>query len=345
MTFDSFILNLRILVIFLVGRFAQILSFLARLGSSQPGMVVDHPVSNAIYEKAKLLPWHKTNMPPEPQPKTLLSALFHAPPILNPIKKIYFENNEGFYNFYIVRFRNVLFLPDWLSEWIQVNYDVFDTSTLEVARLSLFLLLIYYHGLISLRVTFYFFPTINPYVFPFRYIFRLAEIGEALLSFFDLREITLFGLPTTPMIVSAIIGRTADAMNHLVFTMPFLPSEGIPGKIPIKGKLTHVILFRYLPSLWARYPIPNHLRLTWYFKRPEILQFMQKHYDQLGINFLPDHIYRKLSKTNLAELPLGFMPTNFKNFAIEMNSIFLSSIDNLTSFSHYKIDFVSNLFF
>jgi hypothetical protein len=29
---------------------------------------------------------------------------------------------EGFYNFYIENYKNIYFLPDWFSEFLQVNY-------------------------------------------------------------------------------------------------------------------------------------------------------------------------------------------------------------------------------
>ena len=34
---------------------------------------------------------------------------------------IYESKEEGFYNFYIENYKNIYFLPDWLSEFIQVR--------------------------------------------------------------------------------------------------------------------------------------------------------------------------------------------------------------------------------
>ena len=58
----------------------------------------------------------------------------------------------------------------------------------------------------------------------------------------------------------------------------------------INNELTDVIFFRYLPSLWYTNSIPNFLRTFWYYKRPEILNFMQQKYGYLNIKFLPDNI-------------------------------------------------------
>ena len=63
----------------------------------------------------------------------------------------------------------------------------------------------------------------------------------------------------------------ADSLNHLVFTMPFLPSEGEETKVLINQQMKDVLVFHYLPILWYRYPIPNDLREFWYKERPDIL--------------------------------------------------------------------------
>ena len=84
-----------------------------------------------------------------------------------------------------------------------------------------------------------------------------------------------------------LIGKVADSANHLVFTMPFLPSEGNKVKMLIDGELKDVVQFHYLPYLWYKYPIPMNLREFWYSERPDILNFMEKNYSQFGINFRP----------------------------------------------------------
>jgi hypothetical protein len=65
-----------------------------------------------------------------------------------------------------------------------------------------------------------------------------------------------------------------------------------------------VLVFHYLPVLWYRYPIPNDIREFWYKERPDILNYMEKAYKDLNIQFLPDNIVDELIKQKLkAELP------------------------------------------
>jgi len=95
------------------------------------------------------------------------------------------------------------------------------------------------------------------------------------------------GIDLVPSIFAMLIGKVTDSANHLVFTMPFLPSEGNKVKMLIDGELKDVVQFHYLPYLWYKYPIPMNLREFWYFERPDILNFMEKNYSQFGINFRP----------------------------------------------------------
>jgi hypothetical protein len=42
-----------------------------------------------------------------------------------------------------------------------------------------------------------------------------------------------------------IIGVVADSLNHLVFTMPFLPSEGEETKLLINQQMKDVLVFHF----------------------------------------------------------------------------------------------------
>jgi hypothetical protein len=81
--------------------------------------------------------------------------------------------------------------------------------------------------------------------------------------------------------------------------MPFLPSEGQPGKMVIDNEVQDVILFRYLPSLWYSHPIPNSLKEFWYTERTDILNFMKKNYSHLEIEFLPDRIVKGMTQSQI----------------------------------------------
>ena len=60
-----------------------------------------------------------------------------------------------------------------------------------------------------------------------------------------------------------------------------------------------VLVFHYLPILWYRYPIPNEIREFWYNQRPEILDYMQKAYKDLDLQFLPDSLIQDFNQQKL----------------------------------------------
>ena len=146
----------------------------------------------------------------------------------------------------------------------------------------------------------------------------------------------------SPTLVLMVIGKLADSLNHLVFTMPFLPSEGTLGKIMSSDKMETVILYRFLPSLWMDEPIPDSLREFWYEKRPDILKFMKKNYNQLDIDFEPNRILQEMYDKEHINKPLIENVTSIKELStnlicdISMNSYqmldhFFSNSTHLTS--------------
>jgi hypothetical protein len=141
--------------------------------------------------------------------------------------------------------------------------------------------------------------------------------------------------------VSILLGRFADSMNHLVFTMPFLPSEGQPAKALINEELRDVLVFRYLPILWYRYPIPNEIREYWYKERPDILKYMQKAYKNLEIQFLPDSLVEKINQTQLKEglTQLGDQTIIQTNDHISTHVLANNTFDQIGQFSNSLIYF------
>jgi hypothetical protein len=127
------------------------------------------------------------------------------------------------------------------------------------------------------------------------------------------------------------LGVIADSLNHVVFTMPFLPSEGEPTKLFFNQQTKDVLVFHYLPILWYRHPIPNEIREFWYQERPDILNYMEKVYKDLDIQFLPDQIVKELNQQLLT----------IKLFS---TSDFLISNDNLNSLISTKIFSVDNFY-
>ena len=260
-----------------------------------PGMLLTDPDPKnfTLSEYVSRLPIHAKAVPPDPQPTNILEALVGNLPKTSTIEKVFYEHkHDGYYNFYVENYRNIFFLPDWLSQWIQIHCDMsVDITMLELLRESIFIGLLLFLAILQFRVQLYWFLTINPYTRPWVYLISLTDwIFDVIAGFSPV----ILGLDLSSAIISGLVGKFADSLNHLVFTMPFLPSEGQPGKLMIDGQLKDVILYRYLPSLWYTHPIPDDLREFWYTERPEILKFMKKNYGHLDIEFLPNRILKEM---------------------------------------------------
>ncbi len=249
------------------------------------------------------LPVHQTNFPPPAAPATLSQVFFGNFPDMSKIDRPFYEHkSEGFYNFYVPNYTNLFFLPDWLSQWLQINFNIsVDTTPLEIVQQSVFLGLIGFFFLVEFRMKLYWFLTINPYTRPWIYLISLTDWIQDFMT--GLSPVML-GVDLTAPIILGLTGKLADSLNHLVFTMPFLPSEGQPGKMMIDNEVQDVLLFRYLPSLWYTHPIPNPLREFWYTERVDILNFMKKNYAHLDIEFLPDQILKDLAQHSHVTKPL-----------------------------------------
>ena len=209
-------------------------------------------------------------------------------PKLNPIKKEYFiSDKEGFYNFYYEEYRNSFCLPDWLSEIIQIQFQIgVNTSELYSLVNLVFGFLTCYNMIFSFRVLFYWFLAINPYTLPWRLFISAVDWLDD--SFSGLVPSTL-GLNLSSLILMLFIGNIADSLNNLVFTMPYLPSEGQRAKMVLEDERTaEVVVYHYLPKLWVKYPIPNEIREFWSKKRPDILKFYSTKYKALGIDWSPN---------------------------------------------------------
>lgn len=213
----------------------------------------------------------------------------------------YKDSVEGYYNFIITQ-KNPLFLPNWVSEIIQIfgNQHI-NTTNLRTLQEWTFGFLNKFRILCEIRAAMWWWLMFNPYQEPFN---TLRVLTEWYLTAFTGTFPIILGIDIGPSISISLLGFILDGLNRLVFTMPYLPSEGEkfsisnlssldnPALVNLIDKLgvEEVRVFRYLPSLWYKYPIPDNLREYWYNKKPEILQYFLKNYGNLGIDFLPDRI-------------------------------------------------------
>lgn len=236
----------------------------------------------------------KVQFPPQEIPTNYFEVLFGKIPKPDTVPRIFYESKtEGYYNFYIENFKNIWFLPNELSETLQIRYGFcLDIRFLEICQHALFLIIVLYITAITIRIFIAWMLTINPYTVPAIWVVSLVDwIEELALGLLP----NVGGLSVGNSLLSVLIGKLGDSLNHLIFTMPYLPSEGVFGRIDIDGTTTNVLHFRYLPLLWYKYPIPNDIRYFWYTERPDILVYMQKAYEKLDIQFLPDQALVDLS--------------------------------------------------
>jgi uncharacterized protein YggT (Ycf19 family) len=305
-----------------------------------PGMLTTYDLSDEASVRSRFLenlPSHQTFWPPIQRPENWFETIVGPSPKIDAIPRYVYENREeGFYNFYIENFKNAYFLPDWLSEFLQVQlHFCLDITLLETIREVFFIGLVIYSNIVILRITLSWFIYINPYTVPWCYVVAAVDWTEEVLQGV---VPAILGVNITGTIFLGILGVLADSLNHLVFTMPFLPSEAEESKLIFQQQMKDVLIFHYLPILWYRYPIPNEIREYWYKERPEILDYMQKAYKDSDIQFLPDRIVQTLNQERFtATADLSQIHTSFN----EMMSTELLSKDDLLQ----GLDFSSSIHF
>ena len=282
--------------------------------------------------------------------KNYLEIFFPKGLIFNPpVLTFYKDNIEGYYNFFIVQ-KNAVFLPNWLSEIIQIfaNQNV-DTTNLRVIQEWTFGILNKFRILCEIRAALWWWLMFNPYQQPFNTLRILTEwYLTSLTGIFPI----IMGIDIGPTIAITALGVLLDLLNRLIFTMPYLPSEGEKFSLtnldqldnPVLADLISkigedVIIFRYLPSLWYKYPIPDNLREYWYNKKPEILQYFLKNYANLGIDFLPDQILQSEYENHIEYITKVISLLKFEHISTAL----ISSIDQvgdilpIIPFSVFKI--------
>ena len=291
-----------------------------------PGMPTIPKFSTNLDSRSQFLsnlPVHKTSWPPIQRPETLFEVIFGPTPKLDKIPRYFYENkDEGFYNFYIENYRNSYFLPDWLSGFLQIHLNIcLDITVLETIREVIFVSLMVYTQIVMIRIALAWFLSINPYNYPWCYIVAAVDWTEDVLQGIIP---AVLGINLTGTVFLGIIGIIADSLNHLVFTMPFLPSEGEEKKLLINNQWKDVLVFHYLPALWKDNPIPNEVREFWYKERRDISEYFEKTYKHLDpqINFLPDSVLRESLHKSFPNSLNSLLILNPEFFGNHFSSIF-----------------------
>jgi len=203
------------------------------------GMPTLPDLPNKVYARTQFLdslPKHETTWPPVQRPESWFEVIFGTAPKVDPVPRYLYESKtEGFYNFYIENYKNIFFFPDWLSEFIQVKLNIcLDITVLETVREVLFVALAIYSQIVILRIALSWFIYINPYTFPWCYVAAAVDWTEDVLQGIIP---SILGVNITGSIFLGVLGVLADTLNHLVFTMPFLPSEGEETKLLINEEM------------------------------------------------------------------------------------------------------------
>ena len=301
MSLDEKFVSIRTGFYEIVGKFFEtVASFFGYPENS--GMPTAYNVADEVYSRSQFfenLPKRVTYFPPAQRPENWFEMIFGPAPRVEPIPRyIYETKEEGFYNFYIENYKNIFFLPDWLSEFIQVQLNIqLDISLLEIIREVLFVGLVFYSQMVVLRIAISWLISINPYTFPWSYLAAAVDWTEDVLQGI---VPSVLGVNVTGSVFLGALGVIADSLNHLVFTMPFLPSEAEETKLVVNNEMRDVLVFHYLPILWYKHPIPNDIREFWYSQRPDILEYMQTAYKDLNLQLLPNKIIQEV--TQKAEL-------------------------------------------
>lgn len=241
---------------------------------------------------------NERDAPPE-TPESIWEILFGIIPHTNPPLRVAVEDGHGYYAFYFRNYKNIYTLPDRISMYLQLTFDITDNiGGLEYIREMTFFLIWMYMQVWDIRMLLSWFITINPYVYPWLIVVALCDfLEESIGHYFP----SFYGVNSFQTIFLFFLGAIADSLNYWIFTMPYLPSEAKWTQILIKDEvadglsMTQVQYYDGLPILWYMYPIPNKLREFWYYERPEILKYLQKGYKNTDIQFLPDQIVEKLN--------------------------------------------------
>lgn len=230
--------------------------------------------------------------------------------IRSPIQNL----EEGFVGFSHPNFKNIFYIPDHISTFIQIQLDQPDALPPQLCHNMVYDFLIFYTAMFNFRIQLGWFVYINVYQIPWVYLISGVDWIEDCFGGF---APSFLGTNSLGIIVGVISGLVTDAMNHVVFTMPYLPSEGEHWVRPTDEVdwtgdviMQQIVKYRYLPRLWYFNGIPNKIRLKWWKENPFLIEYYYKTYGLYKIQVLPDFM--------LEEFPEWKDMTNLNTEMIEL---------------------------
>ena len=238
------------------------------------------------------LPVLNFKFPPDERITDKWSILFKPFPIVHEIPRRYFAKDlekTFIYSYYIENYDDYIFLPDLLSEFIQVYFRVtFDEPLMSAIRRAGYIAGSFILDLVRARISVGWFLMVNYYSFPVSLLFALTDSVEA---FVDTTFPTIGGSSYGLSLVMGGVGFLTDSLNYVVPTMPYLASEATFQYKHINGDMVPIMVFHGFPALWRTHPIPNDLRQFWFNECPDVLAYLQSTYPNVDkAIFLPDDL-------------------------------------------------------
>nr|AWT38154.1 hypothetical protein ycf89 [Proboscia sp.]AWT38225.1 hypothetical protein ycf89 [Proboscia sp.] len=195
-----------------------------------------------------------------------------------------------------------VFLPDFVSEFLQRTlhmhtYDLAYTGLIRECQYFLFMAVFSFSVLCGLYIFLQMCLFINPYTYPF---ILLTELVLPYYKFFEDVFPQIGGFTIGSIFAQSTLVLIMNYIRDIVFTMPFLPSEGVlhtaagnaNDVIPVGQKF---YLFTGIPKLWKDSGIPIDLRTDWFDEGNfGIFKFYESHYpySKYGIDYLPMDVPR-----------------------------------------------------
>lgn len=198
--------------------------------------------------------------------------------------------------------KKALFLPDPVSEFIQraLHIHTYDLEYTHIFRECQYFLYIALFTYLTLTQVYFFMCSclfLNPYTYPY---VLLTDLVLPYQLFFEDLFPTIFGFSTGQLAAQLLLGVLMNAIRDLVFTMPFLPSEGVIQVAAANANDLSPVgeqfyLFSGIPKLWQAYGIPVDLRTDWFDSgNLNIFKFYETQYpyDIWKVDYLPMDIPR-----------------------------------------------------
>ena len=223
------------------------------------------------------------------------------------------NTEEGFVGFSHENFQNIYYFSDKISTFLQIQLNQPEALPLQLTHNMIYDFIIFYTAVFNFRIQLGWLLYINVYQIPWVYLVSGVDWIEECFGGF---APSFLGTNSLGLIIGVISGLVTDAMNHIVYTMPYLPSEGEHWIRPTGERdeygdaiMQQIVKYRYLPRLWYFNGIPDKIRLKWWEESPFYIEYYYKTYGAYKIQILPDFM--------LKEFPEWKDMTNLDNEIIE----------------------------